>query len=200
MNTFEITVRHRTGETWPVVAEWVVSGELPVRDEADLQLDPDSLRGLDVAHGRSSTEDAEQALLLERPRDGKTDPVEASQLIERLSRARGLLHLIFLSCCQSADPAEDDVVGPLSRRLVRVLGVPAVVGMAGRVQSMASFVSMYRSMGVFTREEATPSVQQYMTFPPHDSSALMATILQESVSAKGVASRAPSASALLSVL
>jgi hypothetical protein len=62
-------------------------------------------------------------------------PVEASELIKRLGRVRRLPYLVFLSACESsATKAEaEQRLGGLAQRLVRELGIPAVIGMTEQV-------------------------------------------------------------------
>lgn len=88
-----------------------------------------------VGHGRAGREGAESVLYLLK-RDGNVDAVTGTRLIERLGRlrgARGLPHLAFLGCCESASPEAEDALGGIGQRLVRELGLPAVIAMADRV-------------------------------------------------------------------
>jgi len=67
---------------------------------------------------------------------GGVAPVTASELIRRLGLlrgARGLPHLAFLSTCESAAPEAEWALGGLGQRLVRELGLPAVVAMTDRI-------------------------------------------------------------------
>lgn len=62
----------------------------------------------------------------------RLDRVSDSVLIERLRRSggkHGLPRLAFLSTCESASPKAEGAMGGLAQRLVRELGMPAVVGM-----------------------------------------------------------------------
>jgi WD40 repeat protein len=64
------------------------------------------------------------------------DAVPASRLIEKLGSREGehgLPHLVFLSVCESANPEAEAMLGGLAQRLVRELGIPAVVAMTERV-------------------------------------------------------------------
>ena len=58
-------------------------------------------------------------------------------MIDRLAELRGarncLPHLAFLSCCEIAAPEAEGALGGLAQRLVRGLGMPAVVAMSDRV-------------------------------------------------------------------
>ncbi len=70
--------------------------------------------------------------------NNQVDPVKATTLIEELGRsggAKGLPLFIFLSTCESASPqAEaDDSLGGLAQRLIRELGIPAVLAMTDKV-------------------------------------------------------------------
>lgn len=60
-------------------------------------------------------------------------PVPAKQLIAELGRVRQLPYLVFLSSCESAKPEAEKRLGGLAQRLVRELGILAVIGMTERV-------------------------------------------------------------------
>ena len=60
-------------------------------------------------------------------------PVQGTELIERLRRVARLPYLVFLSTCESAAPEAEQRLGGLAQRLVRELGIPAVIGMTERV-------------------------------------------------------------------
>ncbi|MFV9504800.1 MAG: CHAT domain-containing protein [Oscillochloridaceae bacterium umkhey_bin13] len=65
------------------------------------------------------------------------EAVSDNRLLERLGAlqgARGLPRLVFLAACESASPDADAAFGGLAQRLVRDLGVPAVVAMADKVE------------------------------------------------------------------
>jgi energy-coupling factor transporter ATP-binding protein EcfA2 len=82
-----------------------------------------------VCHGQFRGKDGETILYFP---DNTHRPVKATTLIERLSQlgsARGLPHLAFLSTCSSASPQAENGLGGLGQRLVRELGMPAVVAM-----------------------------------------------------------------------
>jgi WD40 repeat protein len=91
-----------------------------------------------VCHGWLNPE-GETVLYFEQPTADLTtgevaaQPVTATRLIEELSRVRHLPYLIFLSSCESAKPEAEQRLGGLAQRLVRELGVPAVIGMTERV-------------------------------------------------------------------
>ncbi|MCI5147485.1 MAG: CHAT domain-containing protein, partial [Candidatus Electrothrix sp. AR3] len=66
----------------------------------------------------------------------KVSPLNASDLIKKMKRQRsvsGLPHLAFLSTCESAKPEAEEALGGLAQRLVRELGLPAVVAMTAPV-------------------------------------------------------------------
>ena len=68
----------------------------------------------------------------------QVSPTTATRFIERLDRlqgARGLPHLTFLSTCESASPEaeREGAMGGLAQRLVRELGMPAVIAMTKKV-------------------------------------------------------------------
>ncbi|MCC5664434.1 CHAT domain-containing protein [Nostoc sp. CHAB 5784] len=68
--------------------------------------------------------------------DNKVDPVTGTRLIERLRTlrgAKGLPHFTFLSTCESASPEAEAALGGLGQRLVRDLGMPAVIAMTEKV-------------------------------------------------------------------
>jgi energy-coupling factor transporter ATP-binding protein EcfA2 len=90
-----------------------------------------------VAHGWHRKADGETVLYL-LDEDSRVSPTPATDLIERLDRlqgARGLPHLAFLSTCESAAPEaeREGALGGLAQRLVRELGMPAVVAMTKQV-------------------------------------------------------------------
>jgi WD40 repeat protein len=86
-----------------------------------------------VCHGRYTPQTRETALYL----TGDNGlPVTASQLIERLGRiqgARGLPSFAFLMTCESASPEAENGFGGLGQRLVRELGLPAVLAMTAPI-------------------------------------------------------------------
>ncbi|WP_129630530.1 CHAT domain-containing protein [Candidatus Oscillochloris fontis] len=90
-----------------------------------------------VCHGRVMP-DGESVIFLARDDNpAEVDPVPAARLIERLGNlqgARGLPRFTFLSTCESASPGADVALGGLAQRLVRDLGMPAVVAMTDKVQ------------------------------------------------------------------
>lgn len=91
-----------------------------------------------VCHGQVLKDgpQAGETVLYLSTADGKVAPVTATKLIERfqsLGGMGGLPHLAFLSTCESASPAAEGAFGGLAQRLVRELGMPAVVAMTEKV-------------------------------------------------------------------
>ncbi|HSH02970.1 MAG TPA: CHAT domain-containing protein [Anaerolineae bacterium] len=90
-----------------------------------------------VAHGwYNQDKDITYLYLLDDT--GQVKPITADQFISRLANLQGkggLPHLTFLSTCESAAPEADHegALGGLAHRLVRKLGMPAVVAMTKRV-------------------------------------------------------------------
>src|SRR5262249_41574484 len=85
-----------------------------------------------VSHGQCKAGAGETILYLASA-DNLVDPVLATRLLERLGKLRGLPHFAFLSTCESAVPEAEGALGGLAQRLVRDLGMPAVVAMADKV-------------------------------------------------------------------
>jgi len=90
-----------------------------------------------VAHGRFNS-GTEETILYLLDSDGQVKPVDATQLLKRLDRLegeRGLPHFVFLCTCESAKPGAEtsDALGGLGQRLVRDLGIPAVVAMTEKI-------------------------------------------------------------------
>ena len=91
-----------------------------------------------VCHGRFDPADGETSLYLEQPGSAHgsgevlAKPVTGKDLIDRLHNVR-LPYLVFLSVCESSAPEAEQRVGGLAQRLVRDLGIPAVIGMTERV-------------------------------------------------------------------
>jgi hypothetical protein len=89
-----------------------------------------------VAHGSYAKGSGDTVLYLAKAHPtelGKeVDPVPSERLIERLGNlrgARGLPHFAFLSVCESAKPEAERGLRGLGQRLVRDLGMPAVLAM-----------------------------------------------------------------------
>ncbi|MCX4241079.1 nSTAND1 domain-containing NTPase [Paraliomyxa miuraensis] len=120
-----------------------------------------------VCHGAYSARSGETAVFLQRD-DGTTGAVEATDLIERLRElgaAHGLPHLAFLGVCDSAKPEAEASLGGLGQRLVRELGMPAVVAMTEKVTQATAFAlsralySRLREHGVIDRALAEACVE-----------------------------------------
>ncbi|MBD2494307.1 SUMF1/EgtB/PvdO family nonheme iron enzyme [Nostoc sp. FACHB-280] len=87
-----------------------------------------------VCHGKL-LDDGETVLYWAKA-DNTVEPVTATRLLERLDPlrgARGLPHFAFLCACESASPGVEGGLGGLAQRLVRDLGMPAVVAMTDKV-------------------------------------------------------------------
>lgn len=73
---------------------------------------------------------------------GDVDPVTGSELLRRLDQlqgAKGLPHCAFLATCEGATPEAELGLGSLAQRLVRDLGLPAVVAMTDQVSMATAF-------------------------------------------------------------
>ncbi|MCC5667767.1 CHAT domain-containing protein, partial [Nostoc sp. CHAB 5784] len=87
-----------------------------------------------VSHGRVM--DNGETVVYWSKADNTVDAIAATQLLERLRPlrgARGLPHFTFLCTCESASPDAEGSLGGLGQRLVRDLGMPAVVAMTDKV-------------------------------------------------------------------
>jgi hypothetical protein len=88
-----------------------------------------------VCHGRYYAENGETVLYLAGANQ-QAEPIGATQLVERFKRiggTRGLPHFAFLATCESASPQAEGALGGLAQRLVRDLGMPAVLAMTEQV-------------------------------------------------------------------
>jgi energy-coupling factor transporter ATP-binding protein EcfA2 len=88
-----------------------------------------------ICHGQFSQQRGETSLFLAGD-DHRVDRIDSTRLIERLGRLRGLRglpHFAFLATCQSAAPEAEGALGGLAQRLVRELGMPAVIAMTEKV-------------------------------------------------------------------
>jgi hypothetical protein len=109
-----------------------------------------------ICHG-TVTKDGETVLYLAKA-DGTVDPVTGTRLIRRLNGlqgARGLPHLMFLAACDTARASAETALGGLAQRLVREVGVPAVVAMTDPVTTATARVlaeTFYRQL----REHGEP--------------------------------------------
>ena len=87
-----------------------------------------------ICHGMLS-KDGETALFL-ATKNNEVQRVTGTQLLKELKyigNKQGLPHLTFLCSCESADPRAEGALGGLGQRLVRDLGMPAVVAMTRKV-------------------------------------------------------------------
>jgi WD40 repeat protein/energy-coupling factor transporter ATP-binding protein EcfA2 len=104
-----------------------------------------------VCHGQLLGGDGETVLYLAKANQ-QVDPVDGTRLLERLGRlrgARGLPHFAFLATCESASPEAEGALGGLAQRLVRELGMPAVVAMTEKVSvvtAQALWEGFYRRL------------------------------------------------------
>jgi len=104
-----------------------------------------------VGHGSYNKRSGETSLFLAN-NEGGLGRVTATELIERLGNignASTLPHFTFLSTCESAAPEAEGALGGLGQRLVRDLGMPAVIAMAEKVSvvtALALAKAFYRQL------------------------------------------------------
>jgi len=104
-----------------------------------------------VSHGAFSSATGETAVFLDDA-DGAPVAVKATSMIERLrgvGAAHGLPHLAFLAVCESAKPEAEGALGGLGQRLVRELGMPAVIAMTERISQRTALTlgtELYRRL------------------------------------------------------
>ncbi|WP_138500249.1 eIF2A-related protein [Nostoc sp. PA-18-2419] len=87
-----------------------------------------------VSHGRVQSNG--ETVVYWSKADNTVEAIAATQLLERLRPlrgAKGLPHFTFLCTCESASPDAEGSLGGLGQRLVRDLGMPAVVAMTDKV-------------------------------------------------------------------
>ncbi|WP_445633987.1 CHAT domain-containing protein [Nostoc sp. DSM 114161] len=87
-----------------------------------------------VSHGRVM--DNGETIVYWSKADNTVEAIPATQLLDRLRPlrgAKGLPHFTFLCTCESASPDAEGSLGGLGQRLVRDLGMPAVVAMTDKV-------------------------------------------------------------------
>jgi WD40 repeat protein/energy-coupling factor transporter ATP-binding protein EcfA2 len=65
--------------------------------------------------------------------DNQVAPIEASHLIQRLEKITQLPRFVFLCVCESAKIEAGMALGGLAQRMVRELGIPAVLAMTEKV-------------------------------------------------------------------
>jgi WD40 repeat protein len=87
-----------------------------------------------ICHGALLPDSGETVLYFPANDEGR--PVKGSDLIRDVSRtngAFGLPQFVFLSTCKSADPRAETMLGGFGQRLVRDLGMPAVLAMTDAI-------------------------------------------------------------------
>jgi len=87
-----------------------------------------------VCHGKLI--DNGETVLYWAQADNQVLLVTGTELLDELSNIggrRGLPHFAFLCTCESADPRAEGALGGLAQRLVRELGMPAVIAMTRKV-------------------------------------------------------------------
>jgi CHAT domain len=70
--------------------------------------------------------------------------------LRSLTATKGLPHFTFLSTCESASPEAEAALGGLGQRLVRDLGMPAVIAMTEKVTvktALALGAKFYEQLG-----------------------------------------------------
>jgi WD40 repeat protein len=120
-----------------------------------------------ICHGKLLA-DGETAIYLSTD-DNQVAPVNATNLINRLSKLRRAPHFVFLSTCESASNTAEatGAMGGLAQRLVRELGIPAVVAMTDKVSiktAQALATTFYQKLRVhgnidLALSEATAGLQ-----------------------------------------
>jgi hypothetical protein len=87
-----------------------------------------------VCHGKHLPDRGDTVIYLTNEQQ-QVEPVVGSRLLDRLSQLRGggLPHFVFLATCESASSQAESALGGLAQRLVRDLGLPAVLAMTDTV-------------------------------------------------------------------
>lgn len=112
-----------------------------------------------VCHGAYDHKSGETSLFL-ADNEHQLDRIEGTRLLDQLGRLRGrrgLPHLAFLATCESAAPAAEGALGGLAQRLVRDLGMPAVIAMTEKVSLLT--VQLLTS-GFYAQLQATGEVDR----------------------------------------
>jgi hypothetical protein len=128
------SVRAALGEKIPGAVLGMVEGAVgpPTLDALCERITAETFTMLHVVcHGRFQVVEGETILYLAGA-DGQVDPVKGTRLLDRLGKvrgARGLPQFAFLCTCESAVPEAGGALAGLAQRLVRELGMPAVVAM-----------------------------------------------------------------------
>jgi hypothetical protein len=89
-----------------------------------------------VCHGALMKDNQRDTVLFWATEDNQVKTVLGNDLVAELKNIgeqKGLPHLAFLCTCESADPRAEGALGGLGQRLVRNLGMPAVVAMTRKV-------------------------------------------------------------------
>jgi len=104
-----------------------------------------------ISHGKLMAQG--ETLLYWAQADNQVLPVTGEDLIGELKNIgnyqRSLPHFAFLCTCESADPRAEGALGGLAQRLVRNLGMPAVIAMTRKVSvetGLALGQSFYRRL------------------------------------------------------
>lgn len=88
-----------------------------------------------VCHGQFSRRSEDTSLFLS-DHHNRVDRVDSERLLTRLRQIQGvhgLPHLGFFAACESAAPDAQQALGGLGQRLVRTLGMPAVIAMTDTI-------------------------------------------------------------------
>lgn len=96
-------------------------------------------------------------------------PVTTSGLIKRLKRLSPLPHFTFLSSCESALPDAETGLGGAAQRLVRELGMPAVLAMAEKIsiETTKELTSLFYTR-LFEHGEVDLAVADALTAIQHE--------------------------------
>ena len=95
-----------------------------------------------VCHGKFDKKHGDTSLFLADD-NNKVNRVTGAELLDRLRRLpaaheRGLPHFTFLATCESALPEAEAGLGGLAQRLVRDLGMPAVLAMTDKISTVTA--------------------------------------------------------------